>query len=387
MSIDSTDNANKQNGGGEPTADSALGREAYVFGGALKDSVTAAAHDPWSLAKVGMGAALGLGITLVESRVPPLAVALEALGVTAALNALPGFIRDGKTAADVWSRTWNGTGNLNADRSAMRGIGDGIVDFGLMGAPAMVSPAVRAFQLAPRAQAASFIPWYSRPGIPPTLDMTAGFADGVINVGQVTTEVSKGGTNFLGQNAGFALAGEDGLFLTAAHSLADAKKTIIEFPFGRNYAVDLLGLDKEKDLALLRLVNPDATFKLPGLKLSESELRPGQQAMAVGFPIGRGLSASMTSLKRDDALAEAPLVFNGKTKMGFSGGPYLTDNGEVGAMQLQVKPYWFDIFPGNLERARRGKTEVSYAASSKQMREFVEANKNNPGVRMPTFEE
>src|SRR6185437_4435396 len=298
MSRDSIDNANKQNAGGDDAAaHSALGREAYVFGGALKDSVLAAAHNPWSLAKVGIGAGLGLGLTLLESRVPPLAVALQAVGLSSAFSALPGFIRDGKTATDVWLKTWNGTGNLNADRTSMRGISDGIVDFGLLGAGSVVSPAVRAYQLAPRSRAASIVPWYSPPGLPPTVEMTHNFADGLINVGQITTNVVRAdGSTYVGHSAGFALKGEDGLFLGAAHTLDGANKTRIEFPFGGNYAVDLLGVDKEKDMALMRLVNPD--FKLPGLKLSESELRPGQPTMLVGFPFDREVSASMSYFRR-----------------------------------------------------------------------------------------
>ena len=85
---------------------------------------------------------------------------------------------------------------------------------------------------------------------------------------------------------------ENGHVITNHHVIDDAIKITVTFLDGESYAAEIVGSDADLDLAVLK-VNSRNSY-LHHLELgSSSELKVGQQVVAIGNPFG--LSGSMTS--------------------------------------------------------------------------------------------
>ena len=146
----------------------------------------------------------------------------------------------------------------------------------------------------------------------------------------------------------------DGLIVTNAHVVAGATQIYVQLgafdgrpgrsilqSLGRRLPADVLGVDRETDLALLRI---DATG-LPALELADSEqTRQGQLVLAFGSPYGLDSSVTMgiissiaRQLQPDDRViyiqTDAPI------NPGNSGGPLVDVNGHVvGINTMNVSP-------------------------------------------------
>ena len=146
----------------------------------------------------------------------------------------------------------------------------------------------------------------------------------------------------------------DGLIVTNAHVVAGAAQVHVRLgafdgrpgrsivqPRGRRLPAVVLGVDRETDLALLRI---DATG-LPPLELADSEqTRQGQLVLAFGSPYGFDSSVTMgiissvaRQLQPDDRViyiqTDAPI------NPGNSGGPLVDVNGRVmGINTMNVSP-------------------------------------------------
>ena len=143
----------------------------------------------------------------------------------------------------------------------------------------------------------------------------------------------------------------DGLIVTNAHVVAGAARVQVRLPAvegtpggsvlpprGRRLPAEIVGLDLETDLALLKV----DVQGLPALEFADSEqVRQGQIALALGSPLGLENSVSMgvissvaRQLEPDDRViylqTDAPI------NPGNSGGPLVDVNGHVVGINTMI---------------------------------------------------
>ena len=129
---------------------------------------------------------------------------------------------------------------------------------------------------------------------------------------------------------------DNGTILTNLHVVAGSKRIRVTFFDGHESDANLVGVQPENDLAVLRAKSiPDdlqaATMRGTG------DLIPGDQVLAVGFPFGIGPSASggvISGLKRSFRAPEGErltnlIQFDAAANPGNSGGPLVTMDGAV----------------------------------------------------------
>jgi S1-C subfamily serine protease len=136
-----------------------------------------------------------------------------------------------------------------------------------------------------------------------------------------------------------------GLVATNLHVVGGSDKIKIKTGDGHEYDVrEVVGYDKNRDLALLRIQSPIA---LPAIRLGDSDaLIPGDQIVAIGNPLGfeNTVSAGLISSVRvfctpeQAAAAQCPdtnnidlkyLQISAPISQGSSGGPLFNQFGEV----------------------------------------------------------
>jgi serine protease Do len=130
--------------------------------------------------------------------------------------------------------------------------------------------------------------------------------------------------------SGFVIS-EDGFIVTNNHVIEGADEIEIEFFSGKRLDAEVIGIDKNTDIALLK-VKPDAP--LPFVPFGDSDLmRVGDWVMAMGNPLGQGFSVSagiVSARKRalsgsyDDFLQTDAAINRGN-----SGGPLFNMEGQV----------------------------------------------------------
>ena len=152
-----------------------------------------------------------------------------------------------------------------------------------------------------------------------------------------------------GYGTGFFVG--EGLVLTNAHVVDNTAALTCEFTDGRRTSAEVVGLDEERDLALLRLGSVEGEWP-PALRMRRAETRPGELVLGVGFP-GREvllhpvLKYPLTDERRgvpnptltfgvvsavDVELGNASTAYmqtDAAINPGNSGGPVLTLDGEV----------------------------------------------------------
>jgi S1-C subfamily serine protease len=130
---------------------------------------------------------------------------------------------------------------------------------------------------------------------------------------------------------------DDGTILTNLHVVAGARRIGVEFSDGTESEATLIGAQPENDLAVIKAQTlPD---DLPAATLrSTSDLKPGDEVIAVGFPFGIGPSVSsgvISGLRRQYHSPEGKRVltnliqFDAAANPGNSGGPLVTMDGAV----------------------------------------------------------
>jgi S1-C subfamily serine protease len=136
------------------------------------------------------------------------------------------------------------------------------------------------------------------------------------------------GLNTLG--SGMILKSE-GLVLTNRHVVQNTAAVVVKTINGISYNGQVIDLDLQHDLALIRLQNPQQTTKLtlPIVKLSsQPTLKSGDVVYAIGSPNGKpGTMATGTFLQMTEqgSLQASPNLLS----PGNSGGPLLNAQGEV----------------------------------------------------------
>jgi S1-C subfamily serine protease len=130
---------------------------------------------------------------------------------------------------------------------------------------------------------------------------------------------------------------DSGLILTNLHVVAGADRIGVVFAEGLESDADVVGVQPEHDLAVIRAKQIPDDLVAATLR-STAGLAPGDQVVAVGFPFGIGPSATagiISGLAREHQsprgkrLLTNLIQFDAAANPGNSGGPLVTAEGEV----------------------------------------------------------
>ena len=147
-------------------------------------------------------------------------------------------------------------------------------------------------------------------------------------------------TVLTGMDDGSAMVGTgviftaDGYVLTNAHVIAGGSECYVVLDTGEDYRARLLGLDEEKDLAVIKISAKD----LPAAEFGDSDaLSVGDPVYAIGNPLGVELRGTLTdgivsAINRDvavDGVMMTLIQTNAALNNGNSGGPLINVYGQV----------------------------------------------------------
>lgn len=135
-----------------------------------------------------------------------------------------------------------------------------------------------------------------------------------------------------GQGSGFILT-KEGLILTNNHVIGNAQRLEVMLSNKHKYRAKVLVVDKNHDLALIKIDAPDLT----PVTLSDSRnLMVGQRVYAIGNPFGlngtmtRGIISAIRSIRGPQGNPiEDAIQTDAAVNPGNSGGPLLNSHGEV----------------------------------------------------------
>ena len=142
---------------------------------------------------------------------------------------------------------------------------------------------------------------------------------------------------FRGQGSGFIISA-DGLILTNAHVVREAKDVTVKLSDRREYAAKVLGADPTTDIAVLRISAKD----LPTVRLGNpKQLEVGDPVMAVGAPFGFEQTATqgIVSAKGRSLPGDSVVPFiqtDAAVNPGNSGGPLFDGSGAVVGINAQI---------------------------------------------------
>ncbi len=147
----------------------------------------------------------------------------------------------------------------------------------------------------------------------------------------------QGSQLFRGQGSGFIVT-PDGLVLTNAHVVKDAKTVTVRLSDRREFSAKVLGLDAATDIAVLRI----AATGLPTVRLGDAEaLMVGDPVLAIGAPFGleQSATAGIVSAKGRSLPGDAFVPFiqtDAAVNPGNSGGPLFDGSGNVVGINAQI---------------------------------------------------
>lgn len=171
------------------------------------------------------------------------------------------------------------------------------------------------------------------PEAPPEwTDVLAGTRSGVTLISVTTCEAAGSGTGFL--------VSED-LIATAAHVVEGASSVTVG-PAGSVTEAEIIGYNREADLALLRIEEP-----VDGHVFTFAEESPplGTEVRALGYPLQTGLSISEGTVSSDEpgqAFLDERYRYLQTTAAinpGNSGGPLIARDGQVQGVVLMIQRY------------------------------------------------
>ena len=144
-------------------------------------------------------------------------------------------------------------------------------------------------------------------------------------------------TPFRGLGSGFIIS-SDGLILTNAHVVREAKEVTVKLSDRREYTAKVLGIDTTTDIAVLRIPAKD----LPVVRLGDPKsLEVGDPVLAIGAPYGLEQTATsgIVSAKGRSLPNDAVVPFiqtDAAVNPGNSGGPLFDGNGSVVGINSQI---------------------------------------------------
>lgn len=144
-------------------------------------------------------------------------------------------------------------------------------------------------------------------------------------------------TPFRSQGSGFIIS-NDGLLLTNAHVVRDAKEVIVQLSDRREFKAKVLGADAATDVAVLRI---DAR-NLPVVRLGDAQrLQVGDPVLAIGSPFGFEQTATqgIVSAKGRSLPGGTSVPYiqtDAAVNPGNSGGPLFDGTGAVVGINAQI---------------------------------------------------
>ena len=144
-------------------------------------------------------------------------------------------------------------------------------------------------------------------------------------------------TPFRGLGSGFIIS-PDGLILTNAHVVREAKEVTVKLSDRREYTAKVLGIDTTTDIAVLRIPAKD----LPVVRLGDPKnLEVGDPVLAIGAPYGLEQTATsgIVSAKGRSLPNDAVVPFiqtDAAVNPGNSGGPLFDGTGSVVGINSQI---------------------------------------------------
>lgn len=139
-----------------------------------------------------------------------------------------------------------------------------------------------------------------------------------------------------GSGSGVIVDAEKGLVVTNFHVIKGAEQVKVTLSSGKSLEVELVGEDRDNELALLKLINPPSD--LTALPLGDSSsLEVGQSVVAIGNPFGLnrtltlGIISSLGRSIRSDrgTLIEDVIQTDAAINPGNSGGPLIDMAGRI----------------------------------------------------------
>ncbi len=140
-----------------------------------------------------------------------------------------------------------------------------------------------------------------------------------------------------GEGSGF-IVNSDGIILTNAHVVQDAKEVTVKLTDRREFKAKVLGSDPQTDVAVIKI---DAK-NLPTVKVGDvGQLQVGEWVLAIGSPYGleNTATAGIVSAKGRSLPDDTSVPFiqtDVAVNPGNSGGPLFNDRGEVVGINSQI---------------------------------------------------
>jgi len=146
---------------------------------------------------------------------------------------------------------------------------------------------------------------------------------------QATVTIEVTGPDGLSHGSGFIVS-SDGMIITAAHVIDGATTAVVRLQNGEELNVEgVIAIDVARDFAIVRV----AGFDLPTVPLGNADdLSVGQRIIVIGAPMNAALAGTLSDglLAGDRIIAGTrTLQISAPTSPGSSGGPVLTDEGQV----------------------------------------------------------
>ncbi len=176
----------------------------------------------------------------------------------------------------------------------------------------------------------------------------------VVRVRGRTSDDREDGYQTEGVGSGVVIV-DTGIILTNLHVVSGADQVHVEFFDGLESEATVIGVRPEHDLAVLQAKKLPDDLAAATMR-STSDLAPGDEVIAVGFPFGIGPSVSsgvVSGLQREYRSPQGKrqltnlIQFDAAANPGNSGGPLVTADGEVvGIVTAILNPTDQHVFIG-----------------------------------------
>ncbi len=134
----------------------------------------------------------------------------------------------------------------------------------------------------------------------------------------------------VGQGSG-AIINQEGKVVTNAHVISGASQIAIRTHDKEMYLVKIIGVEPNKDLAVLMPINTNRTFDY--FKFGNSDkLQVGEKVIALGNPFGLDFTATQGIVSATNRIAQNGLSYiqiDVPINPGNSGGPLINDEGRI----------------------------------------------------------